>query len=612
MNGLGSAAAFSDPTGLYSTFIPERWIFQAHQSTSSLTVFYGEGDWDILYFELLGQVPDTSAQALAERSLKLYQEPGGLEQFHLERDLKALDVRGQQGVSSLYTYQNTHGNTLWEERIFLVLPDGRGFSITLGGDGSEPIEEPPILKDAIARWRWSLPKRADHVLLNSTPVNTAISSSGGRFERTLGTGAVPEIIKQYGGEYIVPLQEKLWLEEVFRRLVSVTERQDVEYSLLVLGSNEPNAFSLPGGYIFITQGLLKLIGSDASKLAAVLGHEIAHVEKKHGVNAVLRQMGLTVLLEVGVMVLDMASADLFRIATGTLLQLLQLGWGREAEYEADLVGQSIAVRAGFDGLGAVTLLDDLATIENVDLPMKVFRTHPDTKDRRKRMEENLLLFWPTPTLVTAGKQVERLDMGRDYEQNRRIDPNNRYLIRTDLLSSHKGLEVYDSQLNQTIRWLDEVSIRDFTWSPNGQYLAVLVETVHSGREVWLCDRFGYILKKWVPEHAGQIQTMHWSPEGTMLALELNGEKEDILVTYVATDVFLAVAGERGGKNALWLGSELYFLQNGQWHVTEAPQVWPVVVPNPVPRVIQRKRILSPAVVKEGNTIRLTRPSLSIP
>ncbi len=101
-----------------------------------------------------------------------------------------------------------------------------------------------------------------------------------RFEQTLGKGAVPEIIKQYGGEYTLPIADRMWLEEVFRRLAAVTERSEIEYSLVVLNSFEYNAFALPGGYTFITRGLLQLLDMDATKLAAVLGHEIAHVEKK--------------------------------------------------------------------------------------------------------------------------------------------------------------------------------------------------------------------------------------------------------------------------------------------------------------------------------------------
>ena len=126
------------------------------------------------------------------------------------------------------------------------------------------------------------------LLLLGAPAGACAAGLAARFERTLGAGTAPTLIKEYGGEYILPIQQRLWVEEVFRRVAAQSEREDVEYTLTVLNSKEANAFSLPGGFIFITRGLLSLIGSDEAQLAAVLGHEIAHVEKKHGVNAVLR------------------------------------------------------------------------------------------------------------------------------------------------------------------------------------------------------------------------------------------------------------------------------------------------------------------------------------
>ena len=136
-----------------------------------------------------------------------------------------------------------------------------------------------------------------------------------------------------------PFKSGCGLREVFARLAAQSQRPEVEYTLTVLNSREANAFSLPGGFVFITRGLLNLIGSDEAQLAAVLAHEIAHVEKKHGVNAVLRQLGLSVLAEVGAAALDFLSGDLLRLAGVTLVQMLQAGWGREAEFEADAVGQ---------------------------------------------------------------------------------------------------------------------------------------------------------------------------------------------------------------------------------------------------------------------------------
>lgn len=435
-------------------------------------------------------------------------------------------------------------------------------------------------------------------------------SFGDWFERSLGSSAVPELIKQYGGVYIVPIQERLWIDEVFQRLVEVAERKELDYTLTVLDSPEYNAFALPGGYVFITRGLLKAIGSDEAKLAAVLGHEMAHVEKKHGVNAVFRQMGLTVLVEVGALWLDVLPADLLRVASATLLQLLQLGWGREAEYEADALGQSLAIRAGFDGIGAVALLDELLEADSADLPMKVFRTHPDTKDRRNRVEEKLVAYWSLPQQVSKSQLDEMLTQGRIYHQNGRSDPNNRFVITK---GSEMGLEVYDTQREQTVYWLQDTIVLDFMWSPQGSHLGVVVEQ-GSCTELWFVDRFGYPIRKLKPkEQWGRIEAISWSPNGQMLALQFsNGQQDQIRVTYFQTEVYLPVSGQSGGKEPVWLEDGLYFTRGDVWYSTQAPIVRPVLVSNPVPVVLQRQRILSPTVIREGDTIRLTRPSLALP
>lgn len=432
---------------------------------------------------------------------------------------------------------------------------------------------------------------------------------GASFERSLGAGAMPDLVKQYGGEHILPIQERMWVEEIFKRLVAVTQREDVEYTLTVLNSHEANAFALPGGYVFITRGLLSLIGSSEAKLAGVLGHEIAHVEKKHGVNAVLRQMGLTVLLEVGVMVIDFASADLLRLASATLVELLQRGWGREAEFEADLVGQNLAAAAGFDPLGAISLLDDLYRADPEDLPMRVFRSHPDIIDRRTRLEANLKSFWSKPETVTNRELLERLNGGRNSDQDGRNDPKGRYIVENN--------SIYDRQTESHVVWVKHGSIGDYAWSAQGEYLAVLVG-LDNNCELWIYDRYGHPIRQVVLSSPGQIKALSWSPEGNMLALGVKtSEGNKVLVTQAETEVFIDVSSlltvnQKITGNIIWADNGLYFSDKDQWYFTQPPEVQVVQIANPVPQVLERKRILSPTVIKEGNTFRLTRPSLTIP
>lgn len=150
---VGQAFVFTDPTELYSTTIWDQWVYQSHHSNDQITVFYGEGDYDLLYFESLGRVSDGSLEAWAQRALRLYEEPGGLKDFQLEMPLTVIDVAGQTGLSCGYSYLDERDNQLLEYRVFLILPGGRGFSIALS-TGDAWLEDGSPLEDILRQWRW--------------------------------------------------------------------------------------------------------------------------------------------------------------------------------------------------------------------------------------------------------------------------------------------------------------------------------------------------------------------------------------------------------------------------------------------------------------------------
>mgnify|MGYP001167523625 FL=1 len=448
------------------------------------------------------------------------------------------------------------------------------------------------------------------LLLLGAPAGACAAGLAARFERTLGAGTAPTLIKEYGGEYILPIQQRLWVEEVFRRVAAQSEREDVEYTLTVLNSKEANAFSLPGGFIFITRGLLSLIGSDEAQLAAVLGHEIAHVEKKHGVNAVLRQMGLSVLAEVGVAAIDFLSAELLRLAGLTLVQMLQAGWGREAELEADALGQELAARAGFDPAGGIALLDALAQADSADQPMHLFRTHPEPGQRRKILEEKLALFWSEPVEVTSWEVLERLKQGRNSHTGGRSDPKGRYVLE-ELGEPSLGVRLFDQQIQGHVTWVEEALVRNAAWSPQGEHLALLVEGKVQ-REVWILNRWGAVVKRLqVPQ--GTVTAFSWAPQGSLLALEVEGPAgRAVAALHVQMEALALVSRGLEAQEALWLDGALYFRHGESWYSTRPPQMRPVQVAEPVPVVLQRQRVLTPTLIREGNTFRLTRPELTPP
>lgn len=466
-----------------------------------------------------------------------------------------------------------------------------------------------------AVYKWASAACLVLVVLGSWPA----AANGGfmdQFERRVGAGAVPELVKAYGGEYELPVWERQWLDEIFHRLVSVTSRKDViPYSLTVLNSPELNAFALPGGFVFITRGLFRHLQGNPHMLAAVLGHELAHVELKHGINSVLRQLGMTVLVEVGVIWLDLANAEVVRVASATLLQLLRLGWGREAEYEADILGQKLAAAAGFDPAGAVMLMDYLLSIESDEHPADIFSTHPPSAQRRTRLSQELANFWSNPVKLDESTITKVLRDGRKCEPDPRKDLMGRFTVELRPgANGNTALVVHDSQLGEERKWLGDQHVREAAWSPNGQYLAVIVDEVYS-QGVWLLDRYGRVAHKWRDHSGGELSCLQWDPAGERLVYVLHdGRSAKLVVGYVPERADVVIYSGDAVEEVFWWedGSSVAFYDGIQWHLVRGPQTAPVVVVNPVPRVLERRSFLSPTIERDGDTIRLTRPQLAIP
>jgi predicted Zn-dependent protease len=150
----------------------------------------------------------------------------------------------------------------------------------------------------------------------------------------------------------------------------------------VLNSSVPNAFALPGGYIVINRGLLVGLSSEA-EMAAVLGHETGHVTAKHSLAGYQRAMTANVLVT-GVVVATGGRGGVQELS-GITASLLENGFSRDQEREADWLGIDYMVKAGYNPEGAVQLQEYFyRQLEGGKNPMwaeGLFRTHPFSKER---------------------------------------------------------------------------------------------------------------------------------------------------------------------------------------------------------------------------------------
>lgn len=204
-------------------------------------------------------------------------------------------------------------------------------------------------------------------------------------EKKIGAAEHEKIMQLFGGS--VKDQKVInYVRDIGRKLVAGTELPAIKYKFYVLNTPVINAFALPGGYVYVSRGLVTLANSEA-ELASVIGHEIAHITARHSAErysqSVLASLGTSVLASS----VDMAGAgDIARLGS----QLYLSSYSRDQESQADKLGIRYLARAGYDPLAAASFLESLdrhSALEQLDKGISgkggfdFFSTHPKTENR---------------------------------------------------------------------------------------------------------------------------------------------------------------------------------------------------------------------------------------
>jgi predicted Zn-dependent protease len=213
-------------------------------------------------------------------------------------------------------------------------------------------------------------------------------------EIALGTKAYVPAVQQQGGFYRDPGLEE-YVQGVGMRIARVSHRPNLNYRYRVLNSSIPNAFALPGGYIVINRGLLVGLKNEA-EMAAVLGHETGHVTAKHSLAGYQRAMAANVLVA-GVVLATGGRAGVQELS-GVTASLVENGFSRDQEREADWLGIDYMVHAGYSPEGAVQLQEYFyRELEGGKNPMwaeGLFRTHPFSKERLENARARIAQKYP--------------------------------------------------------------------------------------------------------------------------------------------------------------------------------------------------------------------------
>ncbi len=172
------------------------------------------------------------------------------------------------------------------------------------------------------------------------------------------------------------------VEEMTRRLVEQISKNPYKFEVSVVKSDVVNAFALPGGYVVVFTGLMKKAES-GEEVAGVLGHELNHVLQRHGLERIVKQLGLVAV--VSIVLGD--QQGLVGLMKQLSVELLSLKFGRAQETEADLTGLQLLIRAKIDPSGMITFFQRLS--EKDEGRVEWLSTHPMSAGRAERLKTEL-------------------------------------------------------------------------------------------------------------------------------------------------------------------------------------------------------------------------------
>jgi predicted Zn-dependent protease len=226
-------------------------------------------------------------------------------------------------------------------------------------------------------------------------------------EVALGKEADAQVGPSYG-LYEDPILER-YVAGLGAAIATRGERPSLPWSFKVVDDPTVNAFALPGGFIYVTRGLLGHIASEA-QLVAVLGHEVGHVTARHSASQISKQQFATIGLLAGSLARP-DLADRFGGLAQTSLGLMFLKFGRDQEREADDLGFRYMTREGYD---AAEMLEVFRTFERMSqgdgerMPGWL-STHPAPEDRIARLTSRVAAERPARPIVRRDDYLRRLD-----------------------------------------------------------------------------------------------------------------------------------------------------------------------------------------------------------
>lgn len=194
------------------------------------------------------------------------------------------------------------------------------------------------------------------------------------FGRQLATGL------QHDLSFCADADKQQSVNEIGAQLVLRVRKKERRFEFQLFNSSSINALALPGGFIFASTALYDLCRSQKDELAFIFAHEMIHVVQGHALKRLIANRSLDLILRS-----IQTSSPLGGLTKSAVGELLEKGYSRENELEADKYGLQLAVSAGFDGDAAVQALRRIAQRPSSEDFFSYFSTHPSLTERIEQL-----------------------------------------------------------------------------------------------------------------------------------------------------------------------------------------------------------------------------------
>jgi len=271
-------------------------------------------------------------------------------------------------------------------------------------------------------------------------------------EIEIGRSGDKQVVRQFGIYQDISLQ--LYVNKIGKALVSkLSNKEFKNFHFKLVDSSEINAFALPGGYVYVTRGLLAALNNE-SELASVIGHEIAHVTLHHGAKLMVRSIGAQIL-SVGGAIASPKNAGKWLAVSTALFQQINMGYGREAELESDFQGMLNAVEAGYHPISMVNFLKNLRKQEIMSGQSYhgFIATHPKTKERIVKASTFATSLSKKYSASKINKNIYLKKLqGLVYGGKKNLKDKNKYIS--------KYLDIYKVEKGETLKIISNKIYKD--------------------------------------------------------------------------------------------------------------------------------------------------------